>query len=52
VFNPVTQGKKFDPDEVYVRRWVAEFGSADYPEPIVDHKAERQEALRRYEAIR
>jgi deoxyribodipyrimidine photo-lyase len=52
VFNPETQGKKFDPDEVYVRRWVAEFGSADYPEPIVDHKAERQEALRRYEAIR
>jgi deoxyribodipyrimidine photo-lyase len=52
VFNPEAQGKKFDPDEVYVRRWVAEFGSADYPEPIVDHKAERQEALRRYQAIR
>ncbi len=27
VFNPETQGKKFDPDEVYVRRWVPEFGS-------------------------
>ena len=24
VFNPVTQGKKFDPDGVYVRRWVPE----------------------------
>jgi deoxyribodipyrimidine photo-lyase len=52
VFNPTTQGDKFDPDGAYVRRWVPEFGSADYPEPIVDHKAERQEALRRYEAIR
>ncbi len=24
VFNPVTQGKKFDPDGAYVRRWVPE----------------------------
>ena len=24
VFNPVTQGKKFDPDGTYVRRWVPE----------------------------
>ena len=52
VFNPDTQGRKFDPDETYVRRWVPEFGGADYPDPIVDHKAERAEALRRYEAIR
>jgi len=52
VFNPTTQGKKFDPDGVYVRRWVPEFGGDDYPEPIVDHAAERQEALRRYDAIR
>ncbi|QNJ92363.1 deoxyribodipyrimidine photo-lyase [Mycolicibacterium fluoranthenivorans] len=52
VFNPDTQGKKFDPDGVYVRRWVPEYGSADYPAPMVDHKAERAEALRRYEGIR
>ena len=24
VFNPVTQGQKFDPDGAYVRRWVPE----------------------------
>ena len=24
IFNPVTQGKKFDPDGDYVRRWVPE----------------------------
>ena len=24
IFNPITQGKKFDPDGVYVRRWVPE----------------------------
>ncbi|VXB67767.1 deoxyribodipyrimidine photo-lyase [Aeromicrobium sp. 9AM] len=68
VFNPVTQGKKFDPDGTYIRRWVPELADvetrhvhepwdldeppADYPEPIVDHAEERREALRRYEAIR
>jgi deoxyribodipyrimidine photo-lyase len=51
VFNPTTQGKKFDPDGAYVQRWVPEFGTADYPEPMVDHAAERTEALRRYRQI-
>jgi deoxyribodipyrimidine photo-lyase len=51
VFNPDTQGKKFDPEEVYVRRWVPEYGTDEYPEPIVDHSVERAEALRRYNAL-
>ena len=33
VFNPTTQGKKFDPDGAYVRRWVPEVDDDDYPEP-------------------
>lgn len=64
VFNPIAQGEKFDPSGEYVRRWVPELsGTADvhrlkagrppaYPEPIVDHAAERIEALRRYAQIR
>jgi deoxyribodipyrimidine photo-lyase len=52
VFNPITQGAKFDPDEAYVRRWVPEFGGSDYPEPMVDHAEERNEALRRYQQVR
>jgi len=68
IFNPMTQGKKFDPDGQYVRRWVPELADvptkhvhtpwemteppADYPAPIVDHADERAESLRRYEAIR
>lgn len=52
VFNPDTQGRKFDPDGVYIKRWVPEFGTSEYPAPIVDHSAERAEALRRYGALR
>ncbi len=63
VFNPTRQAEKFDPDGDYVRRWVAELADADdvsltkgdrpagYPEPIVDHSAERSEALRRYQSM-
>jgi deoxyribodipyrimidine photo-lyase len=69
VFNPVTQGEKFDPDGDYVRRWVPELAHVPgrrvhqpwrtedgyehgYPAPLVDHAAERAEALRRYDAAR
>jgi deoxyribodipyrimidine photo-lyase len=52
VFNPTTQGNEFDPDGAYVKRWVPEVGGGNYPEPMLDHAAERVEALRRYEAIR
>lgn len=51
VFNPTTQGEKFDPDGSYVRRWVPEVDDDSYPAPIVDHAAERKEALRRYAEI-
>ena len=33
IFNPVTQGVKFDPRGDYVRRWVAEL--ADIPAPLI-----------------
>jgi len=69
VFNPITQGEKFDPDGEYVRRYVPElrhlagaaahrpWEAADgyahgYPERIVDHAAERTEALDRYQRAR
>ncbi|MEZ0350827.1 deoxyribodipyrimidine photo-lyase [Mycobacterium sp. pR1184] len=63
VFNPTTQGQKFDPAGDYIRRWVPELRGAEdvhlskgerrqgYPEPIVDHGTERAEALRRYQDI-
>ena len=65
VFNPITQGEKFDPTGDYVRRWVPElrgeegkavhtlkFGRPkDYVEPIVDHKHEREVAIARFKAL-
>ncbi|WP_099023514.1 cryptochrome/photolyase family protein [Mycolicibacterium palauense] len=51
VFNPDAQAGKFDPDGAYVRRWIPELGTADYPDPMVDHRVERTEALRRYGRI-
>jgi deoxyribodipyrimidine photo-lyase len=68
IFNPVAQGQRFDPDGDYVRRYVPELrgieGGAvhepwkapllapDYPAPIVDHREEREESLRRYAALK
>lgn len=60
IFNPVLQGRRFDPKGEYVRRWVPELADADvarihapwesggvagYASPIVDLKASREEAL-------
>jgi deoxyribodipyrimidine photo-lyase len=52
VFNPASQAEKLDPSGDYVGRWVPELGTDHYPEPMVDHGAERAEALRRYRAIK
>jgi deoxyribodipyrimidine photo-lyase len=47
VFNPTSQGKKFDPDGAYVRRWVpelAQFPTADIHEPAATAEADRARA--------
>ncbi|MCE9632094.1 MAG: DNA photolyase family protein [Planctomycetia bacterium] len=43
IFNPTTQEEKFDPDGVYVRKWIDM--QRGYPEPIVDHAEARKLAL-------
>lgn len=48
IFNPTSQMEKFDKEKVYIKRWVPEYGTADYPEPIVDHKMARERCLARY----
>lgn len=48
VFNPYLQTDKFDPEKKYIRKWVKEYGTIDYPEPIVDHKSARVRAIDTY----
>jgi deoxyribodipyrimidine photo-lyase len=52
VFNPELQAAKFDPDAEYRMEWVPEFGTPDYPEPIVDLAASRAQALAAYSAMK
>lgn len=51
VFNPLLQEEKFDPDGLYVNRWVPERHTPMYPEPMVDVKASRKTALAAYNDI-
>lgn len=48
VFNPTSQQKKFDKDFKYIKEWVPEFGTAEYPEPMVEHKFARERCLSTY----
>ena len=50
IFNPMTQVDKFDKDKDYIRNWIPEFGTSDYPEKMVDHKAARERCLETYKA--
>ena len=68
IFNPTSQGERFDPEGEYVRRWIPELGglsgvavhrpwaapreSRAYPAPIVNHARERVVALARFHAVR
>ncbi len=68
IFNPVSQGRRYDPEGRYVRKYVPELRRAPdaaihapwemerpprrYPSPIVDHAARRRLALERFGRVR
>lgn len=60
IFNPVSQGEKFDPEGIYIRQWIPELRKipaahrhhpwtsavkTTYPSPVVDHRLARIRAL-------
>jgi deoxyribodipyrimidine photo-lyase len=50
VFNPEAQQKKFDPNYLYIKKWVPEFGTPQYVQPIVEHRFARERILARFKA--
>ena len=66
IFNPISQGERFDPQGSYVRQWIPELRELDddavhspwtlgllnpYIPPMVDHAEERLISLDRYKAV-
>lgn len=48
IFNPLSQQKKFDPELIYIKKWIPELDTLDYPVPIADHKSARERTLTAY----
>ena len=48
VFNPRLQTEKFDKSLEYIKRWIPELNSFDYPKPMVDHDFARKRVLEVY----
>jgi deoxyribodipyrimidine photo-lyase len=48
IFNPTTQIEKFDKDRAYIKKWIPEFETDDYPDEMIDHKEARERALDTY----
>jgi len=45
IFNPSLQTEKFDKDLKYIRKWIPELDSFDYPQPIINHEFARKRVL-------
>lgn len=48
IFNPTLQAEKFDTEYKYIRKWIPEFGTSKYPQPMVDHSFARNRAIETY----
>ena len=48
VFNPQSQTERFDPKYEYIKKWVPEYNTVKYPQPMVEHKFARNRALETY----
>lgn len=48
IFNPGLQAEKFDPESIYIKKWVPEYLDSAYPKPMIDHKFARNRAIETY----
>lgn len=66
IFNPWLQQKKFDPDCLYIKKWISELSDlpakiihgwhtqqakSTYPAPMIDHEKASKKALQAYKSI-
>ena len=49
IFNPMRQTQRFDPSLQYIKKWVPEYTTPQYPKPIVDYAFARKRALQVYQ---
>ncbi len=48
IFNPTAQAEKFDKQLIYIKKWIPELSSFNYPKPIVEHTFARNRCLETY----
>ncbi len=48
IFNPTMQMEKFDKRMEYIKKWVPELDTGEYPKRIVEHSVARERALNEY----
>ena len=51
IFNPTEQQKKFDKEKKYIKKWIPEYDTDEYPKEIVDHKLARARCLKTYKEV-
>jgi deoxyribodipyrimidine photo-lyase len=66
IFNPWNQQKKFDPDCIYIKRWIPElqslppnliqrweleYDASIYPRPMLNHAAESRKAIQMFRTV-
>lgn len=50
VFSPALQLERFDKKHEYVKKWIPELGTNDYPAPVVEHDFARRRAVSSYKS--
>lgn len=48
IFNPETQRAKFDPENIYIQKWIPEWSTSKYPKPMVSLKQTHHRAIMTY----
>lgn len=52
IYNPVKQAQDQDPEAVFIKRWIPEWDTEDYPAPIINYQQAAREAKEKMKAFR